>query len=106
MWVLGPRSNLAHLFAERLEEHLTATFLFGSTVDEQGQLADDPKQLFPTIAHQLSMHSPAYRDLLDTKLQSNPELLHKNLQIQGPLYAAAGDDEARRVTEATAAYYR
>ncbi|KAJ3563317.1 hypothetical protein NP233_g9016 [Leucocoprinus birnbaumii] len=79
MWIIGPRSNLAHLCSERLEDHIAATFFFGGNPES---LVNDPNRFFPTIAHQLSTRFPVYRDFIDSKLQSNPELIHKNLKTQ------------------------
>jgi hypothetical protein len=49
----GPRSNLAHLCAKRLEDNLCASFFVFQSLK-----TDNHVRFFPTIAWQLSIQSP------------------------------------------------
>ncbi|KAF9447606.1 hypothetical protein P691DRAFT_104996 [Macrolepiota fuliginosa MF-IS2] len=73
----GPRSNLAQLCAEKVQEELAASFFY-----PQSQRADDPSQIFITIADQLATHIPSYANILDAKLRRYPALVTKSLKVQ------------------------
>jgi hypothetical protein len=73
----GPRSNLSHLCAKRLEDNLCASFFVSQSLK-----TDDHVRLFPTIAWQLSVQFPAYSKLLEKELRRDPSVLHKTLEVQ------------------------
>jgi hypothetical protein len=73
----GPRSNLAHLCAKRLEDNLCASFFVSQLLQ-----TDNHVRFFPTLAYQLSRNFPAYLNLLEKKLRDDPSILHKTLDVQ------------------------
>ncbi|KXN81305.1 hypothetical protein AN958_05160 [Leucoagaricus sp. SymC.cos] len=82
LWLIGPKSNLAHLATRRVpESHIAASFFFPSAEGAQGGY-QSARRLFPTIAYQLATHFPAYEAILEAKLRRNRTLVSKSLQIQ------------------------
>ncbi|KAF5360666.1 hypothetical protein D9756_004455 [Leucocoprinus leucothites] len=77
LWILGPKSNLAHLCADKLGDYLAASFFFSRELG-----VDDPTRFFPTIAYQLATHFPTYETLIDAKLRRSPGPISKSLKIQ------------------------
>ncbi|KAJ3563318.1 hypothetical protein NP233_g9014 [Leucocoprinus birnbaumii] len=77
LWVVGPRSNLPHLCARKLQNNLVASYFFS----EENRITD-PSQFFPTIAYRLAIHLPAYWNILDAKLSRDPALASRSLKIQ------------------------
>jgi len=81
MW--GPagvgKSAIAKSCAEKTakEGRLGASFFFSRT-----QHVDDPLRFFTTIAHQLTMEIDEYRKALDLKIEHNPTLPNKGLDVQ------------------------
>ena len=81
MW--GPagvgKSAIAKSCAEKTAEEgrLGASFFFSRT-----QHVDDPLRFFTTIAHQLTMEIDEYRKASDLKIQHNPTLPSKGLDVQ------------------------
>ena len=81
MW--GPagvgKSAIAKSCAEKTAEkgRLGASFFFSRT-----QHVDDPLRFFTTIAHQLTMEIDEYRKALDLKIQHNPTLSSKGIDVQ------------------------
>ncbi|KAF9445682.1 hypothetical protein P691DRAFT_762285 [Macrolepiota fuliginosa MF-IS2] len=73
----GPKSNLAQLCMEELQEELAASFC-----SPQSQGVDDPCRVFITLADQLATHIPAYAKSLDARLRHNPALVTKSLKVQ------------------------
>jgi hypothetical protein len=41
-----------------------------------------PQRFFPTIAYQIAVRFPDYRDLIDRKVQDDPTVVHKALSTQ------------------------
>ncbi|KAF9443625.1 hypothetical protein P691DRAFT_808685 [Macrolepiota fuliginosa MF-IS2] len=77
MWLDGPKSNLAQLCAEKLQEELAASFF-----TPQSQRTEGTSQIVITLADQLATHIPSYASVLDAKLRRNPALITKSLTIQ------------------------
>ena len=83
LWMWGPagvgKSAIAKSCAEKTAEkgRLGASFFFSRT-----QHVDDPLRFFTTIAHQLTMEIDEYRKALDLKIQHNPTLPSKGLDVQ------------------------
>jgi hypothetical protein len=75
----GPKSNLAQICAEKLEEFSCATFFVSKQFG-----TDDPAKLFPTIAYQLASDPlfSRYASLLELKLRRKPSLLRMSLELQ------------------------
>jgi hypothetical protein len=82
IWVTGPKSNLAHLCVAELENHLAASFFFPRRGEFEGGDDPRPRSFFTTIAYQLSILLPAYRELLELKIHRDPGLVHKALPVQ------------------------
>ncbi|KAJ3569894.1 hypothetical protein NP233_g4757 [Leucocoprinus birnbaumii] len=82
-----PRSDLAQLCTEHLDQHLAATYILSDPN------YDDPAKFFTTIAYQLASHSPAYAEVLENAVRQNPAVVTKCLEVQfqelilGPLKA-------------------
>ncbi|KAF5360667.1 hypothetical protein D9756_004453 [Leucocoprinus leucothites] len=77
LWILGPESNLGHLYADRIEDRLAANFFFSRQLG-----IDNPTQFFVTIAYQLTTHFPAYKAFIDAELHQSPDLISKSLKVQ------------------------
>ena len=83
LWMWGPagvgKSAIAKSCAEKTAEEgmLGASFFFSRT-----QHVDDPLRFFTTIAYQLTMEIDEYRKALDLKIQHNPTLPSKGLDVQ------------------------
>ncbi|KAF9442525.1 hypothetical protein P691DRAFT_681335, partial [Macrolepiota fuliginosa MF-IS2] len=77
MQLNGPKSNLAQLCAEKLEENLDATFCFS-----RSNGTDDPGRFFTTLADQLATHNRSYAKILDGKIRHNRALVSKSLRVQ------------------------
>ena len=58
------------------QHRLSVSFFFFCT-----QHVDDPLQFFTTIAHQLTIEIDEYRKALDLKIQHNPTLPSKELDV-------------------------
>lgn len=77
MWLNRPKSTLAQICTEKLEDQVAATFFFS-----RAHGIDDPRRFFTTLADQLSIHIPPYAALLDARLRRNPALVSKSLKVQ------------------------
>ncbi|KAF5360764.1 hypothetical protein D9756_004438 [Leucocoprinus leucothites] len=77
LWIVGPRSNLAHLCADSAGDYLAASYFFLRELQ-----VDDPTRFFTTIAYQLALHFPTHGELIDAKLRRSPDLISKSLKIQ------------------------
>ena len=83
LWMWGPagvgKSAIAKSCAEKTaaQRRLGASFFFSRT-----QHVDDPLRFFTTIAHQLTMEIDEYRKALDLKIQHNPTLPSKGIDVQ------------------------
>ena len=83
LWMWGParvgKSAIAKSCAEKTakEGRLGASFFFSRT-----QHVDDSLRFFTTIAHQLTMEIDEYRKTLDLKIQHNPTLPSKGIDVQ------------------------
>ena len=83
LWMHGPagvgKSAIAKSCAEKTaaQRRLGASFFFSRT-----QHVDDPLWFFTTIAHQLTMEINEYKKALDLKIQHNPTLPSKGLDVQ------------------------
>ncbi|KAF9447832.1 hypothetical protein P691DRAFT_706088 [Macrolepiota fuliginosa MF-IS2] len=77
MRLTGPKSNLAQLCAEKVQEELAATFCFSESTT-----TEDPRRFFITLADQIATYIPAYAKILDNNLRRNPGLVSKSLKIQ------------------------
>ncbi|KAJ3563315.1 hypothetical protein NP233_g9015 [Leucocoprinus birnbaumii] len=75
--LIGPKTNLAHLCAQGLEDSVAASFFFSQELH-----LDSPETFIPTLAYQLAIHFPAYRPIIATTLRHNPALLTKTLKTQ------------------------
>ncbi|KAF9449078.1 hypothetical protein P691DRAFT_703813 [Macrolepiota fuliginosa MF-IS2] len=72
------KSAIAQTCAERLKDlgRLGAAFFFAADV------RDDAEQFFPTIAYQLSIEFPDYRDLLEQRVRCDKTILKKTMAAQ------------------------
>jgi hypothetical protein len=61
---------------------LAASFFFPRRGELEGDYDPRPRSFFTTIAYQLSMLFPAYRELLELKIHHDPGLVHKALPVQ------------------------
>ncbi|KAF5349111.1 hypothetical protein D9756_009452 [Leucocoprinus leucothites] len=74
--ITTPKSDLAQLYAERLEGHLAATYFLSDIC------SNNPTHFVPTIALQLVTRSPAFDKTLNGIIHRNPTILTKSLKIQ------------------------
>ncbi|KAF9452874.1 hypothetical protein P691DRAFT_150724 [Macrolepiota fuliginosa MF-IS2] len=83
LWIHGPagvgKSAVAQTIAEHCEQNgrLGAAFFF-SRLNRR----DEPSRVFITIAFQIAVRNPAYKQIIAEQLAADPSILKKAIQIQ------------------------
>ncbi len=83
-WLYGPagvgKSAVAQTFGEQAANHdrLGAAFFFAAMDDKRS----NPLRVIPTLAYQLAIRDPYYKQLITHQLASDPSVLHATLRVQ------------------------
>ncbi|KAJ3571722.1 hypothetical protein NP233_g3569 [Leucocoprinus birnbaumii] len=84
LWMYGPfgvgKTAVAQSSAEALTHchKLTASLFFSRSNADR----DDPQRVFPSIAYQIATKFPPFKEILETRIRSDPALLTKSLSMQ------------------------